>query len=167
MMGSIKNWERLYAQVYRCLKPGGWFEHCDYDPALYSDDGTILPGSCLDEWGNLFFEAGERTGQTFRVITDHRNVGWMKDCGFENVMEQRLKLPLGPWAKKPELKIIGNFNLTATEEGLEGFALYLLTKVFDWSLPKTQMYLAGVRRELRTPSIHSYYLVYVHCRLFP
>ncbi|KAH8177943.1 methyltransferase domain-containing protein [Sarocladium implicatum] len=158
LIGSIKDWAKFYAQVYRCLKPGGWFEHCDYDPAVYSDDGTVVPGSCLEEWGRLFHQAGERMGQTWHVITDQRNMGWMRDSGFENVAENRIKLPLGPWAKKPELKVIGNFNLTATEAGLEGFALYILTKVLEWSLPQTQMFLAGVRKEMRTPSIHPYYI---------
>ncbi|KAL2205403.1 S-adenosyl-L-methionine-dependent methyltransferase [Sarocladium strictum] len=157
MMGSIKDWNHFYSEVYRCLKPGGWFEHVEYDPSVICDDGSISEDSPLKVWGGLFMTSGDIIGQTFNIIVDSRNVGWMKDAGFQQVDETRLKLPLGPWAKKPELKVMGNLNLTATEAGLEGFALYLLTNVLQWDLAKTQTYLAGVRKELRSKSVHSYY----------
>jgi len=157
MMGSIKDWPALYKEVYRCLKPGGWFEHQDYDPRVVSDDGTVGPDSPWNQWGKIFIEAGEKLGRTFSVIIDRNNYGWMKDAGFENVQEKRIKLPLGSWPADPKWKTIGQYNLIATEQGLEGFALYVLTNVHGWGLEETQVYLASVRKELHNRKNHAYY----------
>ncbi|KEZ44914.1 hypothetical protein SAPIO_CDS2265 [Scedosporium apiospermum] len=157
MMGSIKDWPALYKEVYRCLKPGGWFEHQDYDPRVVSDDGTVGSDSPWNQWGKIFIEAGEKLGRTFSVIIDRNNYGWMKDAGFENVQEKRIKLPLGSWPADPKWKTIGQYNLIATEQGLEGFALYVLTNVHGWGLEETQVYLASVRKELHNRKNHAYY----------
>jgi hypothetical protein len=157
MMGSIKDWPAFYKEVYRCLKPGGWFEHVDYDPHVYSDDGSVGHDSAWNQWGDIFIQAGVKSGQTFKVIIDHNNVDWMRTGGFQNVEEHRLKLPLGLWAADPKLKEVGHYNHIATEEGLEGFALYLLTQVHGWDLTRTQVYLAAVRQELLSPKNHAYY----------
>ncbi len=157
LMGSIKDWPALYKEVYRCLKPSGWFEHQDYDPHVRSDDGSVGPSSAWNEGGGIFIRAGEKLGRTFAVIIDHQNVGWMKDAGFQDVAERRLKLPLGGWPADPRWKDIGQCNLVATEQGIEGFALYVLTKVHGWTLEETQTYLTFVRKELKSRTNHAYY----------
>ncbi len=107
--------------------------------------------------GGVFVQAGEKLGRTFEVIINHNNVGWMKEAGFQKVDERRLKLPLGGWAADPKWKGVGQYNLVATEQGLEGFALYVLTKVHEWDLVRTQAYLASVRKELKSRTNHAYY----------
>jgi ubiquinone/menaquinone biosynthesis C-methylase UbiE len=158
MMGSIKDWPALYKEVFRCLKPGGYFEHQDYDPHVHSDDGSIAADSAWNQWGPLFVEAGEKLGQTFGVVIDQKNMGWLKDAGFADVKEERLKLPMGDWARDAKWKRVGSFNLAATEEGLEGFALFILTQVHGWDLTQTQLYLAAVRKELKSRTNHAYYV---------
>lgn len=157
MIGSIKDWPALYGEVFRCLKPGGWFEHQDYDPHVVCDDGSLAPDSAWHKWGPIFVEAGEKLGRSFSVIIDSANVGWMKDAGFTDVQEKRLKLPLGGWPQDQKWKDVGNYNLVATEQGLEGFALFVLTTVHGWALEETQTYIAAVRKELKSKTNHAYY----------
>jgi SAM-dependent methyltransferase len=161
MMGSIKDWQALYRQVHRCLKPGGWFEHQDYDPNIYCDDDSTKPRTALGQWGPLFLSAGEKLNQTFSVIVNHESAGWMKDAGFEEVTEQRQKLPMGEWPQDVKLKTVGAYNLAATEQGLEGFALYILTQVHGWNLEQTRAYVSAVRKELKSRAVHSYYIAFV------
>lgn len=157
MMGSIKDWPFLYSEVLRCLKPGGWFEHMDYDPHVYSDDGSLAPDSAWHAYGDLFITAGEKLGRTFNIIIDQANMGWMRDAGFVNVNERRLKLPMGGWAADPKLKDVGRYNLLSTEQGLEGFMLYILTNVHGWDVVQAHAYVASVRSELKKRSNHAYY----------
>ncbi|KAH6688257.1 S-adenosyl-L-methionine-dependent methyltransferase [Plectosphaerella plurivora] len=158
LMGSIKDWPFLYSEVMRCLKPGGWLEHMDYDPHVYCDDNSFSPTSAWREYGSFFTSAGDKTGRTFRIIIDQANMGWMRDAGFENVDERRLKLPMGAWPANPKLKEVGRYNLAATEQGLEGFMLYIFTNIHGWDLIRTQTYIAAVRSELKKRSNHAYYL---------
>ncbi|KAK7417673.1 hypothetical protein QQZ08_011559 [Neonectria magnoliae] len=157
MMGAIQDWDALYRQAYRCLKPGGWFEHMEYDPRVVSDDDSVGPESPWNQWGDIFLTAGKKLGRTFSVIIDSQNKRWIRDAGFENVDEMRLKLPLGTWPAKLDLKTVGRFNLHATEQGLEGFALYILTETHGWDVAEAQMYLATVRNELKNKSKHAFY----------
>ena len=39
--GAISDWPRLYEQVYRCLKPGGWFQHIEPNIELRCDNPDV------------------------------------------------------------------------------------------------------------------------------
>lgn len=156
-MGSIQDWPALYGEVYRCLKPGGWFEHQDYSIDVRADDGSVPKGSPLDGWGALFQEAGERMGRTFKVIEDGRNIAWFKDVGFDKVDNHQFKLPVGGWPADPKWKEIGQYNLVITNDSLEGYVLFLLTNVMGWEYVEVQTFLARTRRTIRDKSIHSYF----------
>jgi len=56
----------------------------------------------------------------------------MKEAGFTAIKEYPFKLPLGSWPRDPKMKEIGTFNLMMTDGSLEGFALYLFTRVLGW-----------------------------------
>lgn len=73
----------MYKEVYRCLKPGGWFEHLEYDPDIHCDDGTLPEDAAWRRYGKLFKEAGKKIGQTFDLI-DHMP-RWMSEAGFGNL----------------------------------------------------------------------------------
>jgi ubiquinone/menaquinone biosynthesis C-methylase UbiE len=155
-MGAIKDWPALYKEIYRCLKPGGWFEHLDYSIDVRSDDNSIPEDSPLNGWGDLFQKAGERMGRSFKIIEDGQSLQWLKDTGFTAVNEHRFKLPTGGWAADKKWKEIGQYNLLITENSLEGYVLFLLTQVMGWEVSEVQVFLAKTRKALRDKSIHSY-----------
>lgn len=50
-------------------------------------------------------------------------------AGFINVHEKNQKAPMGEWAKSPVMKEAGKFNKLQMLSGMEGYSLFLLTKV--------------------------------------
>jgi len=50
LAGGIKDWDRLYRQAYKHLKPGGWIEMQEYEAWIRSDDGTIDNATYVKQW---------------------------------------------------------------------------------------------------------------------
>jgi len=124
LFGSIRDWRKLYFEVFRATKPGGWFEHVETDVHIRSDDGSVGTGHVLFDWATLFLKSGEKSGVTFDVAGKTKR--WMEDAGFVNVTEKKYKVPIGGWSSDSKLKEVGRWNLLFYREDLEGFALYVL-----------------------------------------
>ncbi|ETN41889.1 uncharacterized protein HMPREF1541_03828 [Cyphellophora europaea CBS 101466] len=159
LFGSLRDWPAFYQQVLAHLKPGGWYEQLECSCYCHADDDTTPPGSPLARWGQLFTEAGKRSGKTLDVI-DHQ-YQWIQEAGFEHVREHRFKMPDGPWpsARTEEgkkLKEIGKWRVLEMDAGVEGWAMALFTRVLGMSYEEVQVYLAQVRRDWRDKSVHSY-----------
>lgn len=112
---------------YRCLKPGGYIEQLEFSILAKCDDGSSADDEALKRWGEYGFAVGEKLGKTFKVV-DHMKE-WIEDGGFENVVEQRYKWPVGSWSSDPKLKDVGKWNLVHWEEGIEGWCLAGMTRL--------------------------------------
>ncbi|GME22855.1 putative tam domain methyltransferase protein [Neofusicoccum parvum] len=87
--------------------------------------------------------------------------GWTEAAGFVDVREHALKLPVGPWARDQRLKKVGLFERVNMDEGIEALTLMLFTRALGWSVDEVQVFLAGVRREVKRKDVHAYYHFYV------
>ncbi|KAF3384708.1 Secondary metabolism regulator LAE1 [Penicillium rolfsii] len=157
MYGSFdpEGWTTVYKQAYDALVPGGWIEQVEMDVRVYSDDGTLKPDSVLAGWGDLFLRCSERAGHSLRTQETMR--GAMEGVGFVDAHEDLQKVPIGPWAKDKILKEAGQLQYAHWSAGLEGWAMWLLTKYGDpkpWTPEEVQIYLAKVRAELKDPHVH-------------
>ena len=92
------------------------------------------------------------------------------EAGFVDVTEEILEVPWGGWPKDHRLKTIGVWHLgmsrsmtsmpsllTSTEQlfmGLQGIAMGLFTRMHGWTSEEVEVFLVGLRRELRDKSIH-------------
>lgn len=102
-----------------------------------SDDGSVTEGSIFDQWGKVSLEAGIRFGKDLRI---HEQIkGYLEDAGFEDVVEQVFRWPIGPWSKDPRMKEIGLWNQIHWQEGIEGWSMALLTRVLGVSLPTSAL----------------------------
>jgi SAM-dependent methyltransferase len=88
--GGIKDWPRLYGQIYRNLKPGGWLELVEHEATFRSDDDTIQRAPWTGRLLNGLYEAGRRIGKTLTVAHMHKK--WMEDAGFLDVREEVYKV---------------------------------------------------------------------------
>ncbi|KAI5356982.1 Putative S-adenosyl-L-methionine-dependent methyltransferase [Septoria linicola] len=109
LYGSIADWPELYERIFTHLKPGGWFEQVEYSVCWRTDDDSIPPGHVFHEASRNYIEAGEKMGRTFRIWEMQKDL--IDRAGFVDTVEQRFKMPLGPWAANKKLKEIGRWHL--------------------------------------------------------
>ena len=123
MMGSIKDWDRLYQQAYRCLKPGGWIEHHDNTIRWESETNSITPESALGQYPIVVWKAGELMGQTFRILEDDIQRQGIARAGFANIASQDFKVPYGIWPADSKARAMGAMGKASFEEDPEGECL--------------------------------------------
>jgi hypothetical protein len=127
MAGSIKNWEKLYSEAFKHLKPGGFLEMQEYEAWIRSADGTLDNCPNIIEWMNKTDEAGQAFGKRMNVGSEQKEKIIAAD--FENVTEVihkvidvTLNIACGfgltlksyhwrLWAKDPRQKEIGRYEL--------------------------------------------------------
>ncbi|KAL5321563.1 hypothetical protein ACEPPN_009523 [Leptodophora sp. 'Broadleaf-Isolate-01'] len=117
LAGSLKDWPRLLSQAYDNLEPGGWLEVVDFELYLKDqrDPDAEAPGlpvlkdaKFCNIWVGGLHEAAEKIGRTFRSAD--RCKGWMESLGFEGLVEEKIKVPVAPWAKNRRQKEIGLYQ---------------------------------------------------------
>ena len=155
LAAAITDWPKLIGQAFKHTKPGGWAEFQDFDPTYYSEDGSLKKDHDISKWITTFIEAAHGFGRD--PLPGPKLEGWMKDAGFENVVHEKFRLPIGPWPKDKHLKDIGAWNLVQLEDGLEGFTLRLFTQFLGWKTEEVHVMLAKVRKDMRDPKIHAQY----------
>ena len=68
----------------------------------------------------LFTEAGEKTGRTFRIVDDGLQTKYMKETGFVELGERDIHVPHGAWMEDATMKQVGIILGEALLEDLEG-----------------------------------------------
>ncbi|OBT98479.1 hypothetical protein VE01_03534 [Pseudogymnoascus verrucosus] len=151
LLGAFKQdeWAKLYRQCYDNLQPGGWIEQVELDVRVMSDDGSLKPDSLLAGWGQTFLDCASDAGRPLNTQTTMRDS--IAAAGFTEIREKLYKCPIGEWPKHPVYKDAGRVNAVHWKSGLEGWAMWLLTKhgrPTPWSADEVRVYVAKVRREL-------------------
>lgn len=137
LLGAIRDWDALYAETFRVLRPGtGWAEAVEPSIHVRSDDGSVCEGdgSALGEWGPLFEEAtrkyaGRQPTPSMRVVEDDILITAFQRAGFVDVVRRTFKCPLTPFPRNPHLKDVGMYARFAFEEGMEG--MYIISLSFS------------------------------------
>ncbi|RYC91266.1 hypothetical protein BFJ63_vAg5854 [Fusarium oxysporum f. sp. narcissi] len=87
----------------------------------------------------------------------------MEAAGFRNVTQRVFKWPQNRWPRDPKYKELGSWTLENISSGLDGISSALFTRVLGWSKPQLDVFLIDVRKDLKNPSIHAYWPIYVIC----
>lgn len=129
MMGAFRDWDHIYKEVYKHLKPGGWVEVKDFD-----DHKAMLSffpqGSKVEPWLRAIAEGSERSGRP-RGIKHLEHEKFM-DIGFVDVSTEEYQIPMGVWPEDPEAKKIGKWFMIAQMCGIEALCLRVLTEHMGW-----------------------------------
>ncbi|KAF4121346.1 Methyltransferase domain, partial [Geosmithia morbida] len=181
--GAIRDWPALFREAFRCCKPGGYIESGEFDPRYYCDDGTADDNETIKTWNRVFEEGEKRLGNSFTVIEGDTQDAGIRDAGFEDVnvkvykvtsspspciclhvsgktdsgADFHRKAPVGPWTADKKLAKIGRFTQLTLENDMEGYTLFLCTRILNWSNEEYHVFLAKMRKVLRsTRNIHIY-----------
>ncbi|KAM0559959.1 hypothetical protein ACHAPJ_003913 [Fusarium lateritium] len=160
MTVSFANWPRFFDQSFTHLNAGGWIEIVDILPPT-SDDGTMSPDTALYKWSNLLLESTEKIGRPFGGTAQYKSQ--IEAAGFKDVTQRVYKWPQNRWAKDPKYKELGAWTLVNILSGLEAISNALFTRVLGWSKHELDVFLTEVRKDIKNPSIHAYWPIYVIC----
>jgi len=158
--GGIKDWGKLIKQSFDALKPGGWLDVAEFECGLKSDDGTFLAESNLNKYYDLLKEAGDKSGQGFKIATSLDN--FILDAGFDKVNHEEEKLSLGTWPADKKQKDIGAFMLLVTEHGFESYGMALLTRTLGMDVQEANEFITEAKKESRSKKIHSYWVQHLY-----
>lgn len=109
MAAAIVDWPKLVSQVFAALEPGGWAEFQDFDLRYYSEDGSFKDELSISKWASTLLQASRDFGRD--PSPGIRLEELMKECGFDGVVAQRFRLPIGPWPKDKHLVCFQNPHL--------------------------------------------------------
>ena len=112
MAGSIADWPKLIQTCYDNLKPGGILEMQDGDFLIYSEDGSYT-GSWYEKWNIEFARAGRIAGRGVRPGPEFE--GWIRAAGFENIHQEKYRIPFGVWPKDRHMAS-SNFRIQSNND---------------------------------------------------
>ncbi|KAK0649077.1 UMTA protein [Cercophora newfieldiana] len=151
--GGITSWPQFYSQVFRCLKPGGYFQQIEPNIELRCDN-PAASDQVYQQWAHLFYEAGDKINRSFR-INEEIMTGWARGAGFEDITHTKFKIPIGAWPKDKRLKAMGTFTELYMDLSLDGFALFPIGQILGWTLEEVQALVANMRKAVHDPNNRS------------
>ncbi|KAK3300226.1 S-adenosyl-L-methionine-dependent methyltransferase [Chaetomium fimeti] len=112
LYGSISNWPRVYAEIYRHLKPYyGYFEQVEIDWTPRSDDGSLRRDGYVVQWANELMDAMDSFSRPIR-LDSNLTKQQLADVGFDEIKEEVIQLPLNGWPTEVHDRELGRwFNL--------------------------------------------------------
>ncbi len=141
------------------LEPGGYLELQELTLPVRCDDDTLAPDSYLSQWCGLIIEAAARQGRPVFPTTEYQQ--YLRDAGFEDVVEIQRKWPMNPWPRATEHKELGLWAFTNMGGGLEGLTMAHFTRGLGWDRERTLLFCAETRKDMKNPRIHAYWPMYV------
>jgi hypothetical protein len=137
------------------LNPGGWLVAQEHDLCVYSDDDKNLDRApYTKEWLGQLSEAAERNGKPINIGCHQKQL--MEGGGFADVTERIVKVPIGQWARDPDLKTIGGLERLHLNQSVEAHSLALFTRVLGYSSEQANSLFTKVCNEVNDRRLHLY-----------
>jgi hypothetical protein len=150
MMGAFTDWNLIYKEAYKHLKPGGWIEVKDFD-----DHKALLqffpPGSQVKPWLAAIAEGSKKSGRPRGI--EHLKHERLTDLGFVDVNTEEYNIPMGVWPDDPEEKKIGKLFMIAQMCGIEALCLRILTEQMRWDPVEVRKMCDMVSEDVRAVAV--------------
>ncbi|KAK4185785.1 phosphoethanolamine n-methyltransferase 3 [Podospora australis] len=156
LTGSITDWNVLFSEAFRCLRPGGILESHEPSCFLYTQSDSPLDESsdATSLYQNLAEEAGTKFGRPFTVVEDNLQENAMMAADFVDIHVHRRKVPVGAWPLDPREKEMGIIAKWAFEEALACRILHAGTLLDGWSDREAERLAAQLRQLLSNMTKH-------------
>ena len=156
LIGVVQDWDALFQQAFRCAKPGGYVESFVTSCHFVSDDGSIKPGSAMDQWGKVWYEGGKALGRTFELLDEDVQRKGMEAAGFIDIEFKDFCTPVGVWHPDKDAHERGLWWKITLESDLEGYLNYICHQLLGWKPEETRAFCAVVKKEWNDPNNHGY-----------
>lgn len=156
MAGMFSDWNHVVASAFRALRPGGYLEIQDTYDFFASDDGSVPSDAPVRRWLTVLSEALSSVSIPWLDVPSFVSP-LMRSHGFEEpVVARNIKVPLGPWPRDHNMKILGLYARKMKFDRCEGFTLALCTRVHRWRQEDVHGFVEDVKRDLCRPDYHAY-----------
>lgn len=145
LSGAFQDWPGIYAQAFTHLKPGGYIEVADADPAGDTISFPEAESSQFRIYARALRTAAAEAGYP-------RDLGHLREevfsaAGFVDVRVLERTIPIGLWPEDVQEKTLGKMALIALLEGIEAYGLRSLTHSGRWSLQQARELCEKVKGE--------------------
>ncbi|KAI9730426.1 MAG: hypothetical protein M1834_005936 [Cirrosporium novae-zelandiae] len=134
MMGTVPDWDEFFRKAYFHTKPGGYIECLEHSVKGVSDEKPLGKDHTISKWGDIALDMGEKMGKSFAIHSKLKEM--ISKAGFTDVVEVKKKWPFNAWPEDSKLKEIGRWNQLRISQGIEGYALRMLTQVGGVSISR-------------------------------
>lgn len=117
-----------------------------------SSNSSMAPDHPIAQYWSLIREGLDKLGVNFHAVANGQLSTMMRDCGFINVTERVLQIPIGTWPKNKVLKTVGLYWRTILTDGIQAIALGPLTRGCGWTPSDVEMFLVEVRKAYKDNS---------------
>lgn len=154
VMPVLRDGEKVLRSAYENLKPGGWIEIQELGGQALCDDDTMPEDYSVNKFLDRCQEALGKFGADFRAGNKLQEP--LEKAGFTNITCKKLKVPIGPWAKDKTLRLIGMYFRLILGDLLGAMGARPF-RALGLSEAEIEVFLAGVRKDLKSASAHSYF----------
>jgi hypothetical protein len=155
LIGSVSDWKGLIQKSFENASPGGYVEFQEADlVGAFSEDDSFA-GSQIEQYNEALREAGEKMGRP--SDSADKLAGYMREVGFVDVVEHKIPVPVGTWAKGKRNKEIGLWLQNVCLMGAEAYGLAAFTRVLGWDTEKAKKLIADAVKDFKNPKIHTIY----------
>ena len=145
--------KRVLTQAFNSLVPGGWLELQDGSfPCKYVGEPPV--DSAFYKWNELVSAGATKTGRPWANAPNYAR--WMREIGFEDVVEKNFYWPTSPWPKGQYFKEVSMLFQEDLLNGLEGISLKVMG-LLGWSAEDVKAFLPAVRDDIKNTAIHGYF----------
>ncbi|KAL7927024.1 S-adenosyl-L-methionine-dependent methyltransferase [Trichoderma austrokoningii] len=150
---------QIAQQAFDALEPGGWFEAQETEAFFCCDDGTMDPNGPMCTWFHEMRVACEKLNRPATLGSDLKGI--FERVGFVDVEQFVFRLPLNEWPRDERLKNLGWMWGQNFSQGLTGFSVQAMSRIYGRSQDEIELSLVRVREEILNPRVHAYMPIFV------